>query len=142
MLGVADRPLPFEGESAGDQPIRNIIWFHGAEHTVIGAPAPTLADLDAVAVIERSGDETRVCTGYTDDRGLPQPDVQLRLATTVVTVYARRTGTRIASQSFPPIDECPRWLSTERGRRASRPSPLPAEAIGAWLEAQVAPQPT
>jgi hypothetical protein len=140
LLRTKEAPLLFEGESATDGPPRNVIWFPGiGEHAVLGAPAPTLADLDAVAVVERPAGTTRTCSGYVDEQNQPQPDVQVQLKETVVTIHARRTGRALATTRFPPVDECPSWLTVQRGREEVRDSPLPEDAVVAWLTAQLSP---
>jgi hypothetical protein len=137
LLSVVEGPVLFTGETDVEGPIRNAIWWHGIEQTVIGAPAPTVADIDAVVFVERPEGTTKKCTGYTDDKGNPQPDVTLHLKDTVVTIHERRTGRRVATRTFPPDDECPAWLTAETGRKTSRTSPEPVDEVRAWLTEQI-----
>lgn len=137
LLSVAQGPLLFSGEVEGPGPIRNAIWWHFSGQEIIGTPAATVAELDAVVVVERPEGTTKACTGYTDDSGNPQPDVTLHLKDTVVVIYERRTGSEVAKTTFPPDPECPTWLTAEKGSAASRDSSLPLDDIRAWIGTQV-----
>lgn len=139
LLTVASGPLLFSGETSTEGPVRNAVWFHGIERRLIGAPAPTLADLDAVVIVVRpDSDKTKVCTGYTDDAGKPQPDVTMRLKDTVVKIIERRTGRVVAETSFPPSEECPTWLTAKEGAAEVRDSYEPSDAMLAWITDQIA----
>jgi hypothetical protein len=137
LLSVAQGSLLFSGEVEGPGPIRNAIWWHFSGQEVIGTPAATVAEIDAVVVVERLGDATKICTGYTGDDGSPQPDVTLHLKDTVVAIYERRTGREVAKTTFPPNPECPTWLSVEKGFAASRDSSEPLDDMRAWIATQV-----
>jgi hypothetical protein len=137
LLSVAQGPLLFSGETEGSGPLRNAIWWNPSGQEVVGSPAPTLAELDAVVVVERPEGTSKVCTGYTDDKGTPEPDVTLHLKDTVVTIFERRTGREVAKMTFPPDDACPTWLTAESGRTTSRDSNEPLDAIRAWIKTQV-----
>ena len=139
LLAVANGPLLFSGETGTQGPIRNAVWFDGIERRVIGAAAPTVADLDAVVIVVRpDNDRTKVCTGYTDDAGKTQPDVTMRLKDTVVKIIERRTGRVAAETSFPPSEECPNWLTTKEGVPEVRDSYEPTDAMLAWVTDQIA----
>lgn len=143
LLEVASGPLLFTGETNAEGPVRNAIWFDGIERRLFGAPAPTLADLDAVVIVVRpDSDKTNVCTGYTDDNGNPQPDVTMVLKDTVVRIHERRTGRVFAETTFPPDQECPTWLTTEPGVAEVRDSYEPTEDMVAWLTAQLPASPS
>lgn len=139
LTTVAKGPLTFSGETSTEGPVRSVVWFDGIERRLIGAPAPTLADLDGVVLVVRpDSDRTKVCTGYTNDAGTPQPDVTIRLKDTVVKIIARRTGRVFAETSFPPSEECPDWLTVEKGIKEVRDSYEPSAAMLAWITEKVA----
>ncbi len=139
LLTVANGPLLFSGETSTEGPVRNAVWFDGIERRLFGAPAPTLADLDAVVIVVRPDSErTKVCTGYTDDAGRPQPNVTMRLKDTVVKIIERRTGRVAAETTFPPSEECPSWLTAQAGVEEVRDSYEPSEAMQAWITGRIA----
>jgi hypothetical protein len=137
LLGVAQGPLLFSGETESPGPVRNAIWWNYSTQEVIGVPAPTVAEIDAVVVVERPEGTSKTCTGYTDDNGTPQPDVTLHLKDTVVAIYERRTGREVGKMIFPPDPECPTWLTAEKGYAASRDSSEPLDDMRAWIKTQV-----
>jgi hypothetical protein len=139
LLTVASGPLLFSGETSTEGPVRSAVWIDGIERRLIGAPAPTLADLDAVVIVVRPDSErTKVCSGYTDDAGKPQPDVTMRLKDTVVKIIERRTARVVAETSFPASEECPTWLTAQKGVEEVRDSYEPTEAMLAWITERVA----
>ncbi len=138
LEAAAEGPVLFAGESSVEGPIRNVIWFHSIHRHLLGAGAPTLADLDAVAVATRLEGSTKTCTGYVDDDGKPAPDIELRLRETKVTIYERRTGREVATRTFGADEECPTWAVGDPSKVDRRDSPVPDADIVAWLETQVA----
>jgi hypothetical protein len=137
LLSTAQGPLLFSGEIESPGPIRNAIWWNYSGQEVIGTPAPTVAEIDAVVVVERPEGTTKTCTGYADENGNSQPDVTLHLKQTVVTIHERRTGRKVATTTFPPDPECPTWLTAERGHAASRDSSEPLDEMRAWIVTQL-----
>lgn len=137
LLSAAQGPVLFSGETESSGPIRNAIWWHYSEQEVIGAPAATVAEIDAVVVVVRPEGTTKNCTGYTDESGNPQPDVTLYLKDTIVTIHERRTGREVGKTTFPADPECPNWLTAESGRATSRDSSEPLDAMRAWIQTQV-----
>ncbi len=130
ILANIDGPLPFEGDpSESPGPPRNAVWFHNFGHSMFGKPAPVLSDVDAFVKLERTGTRTKICSGYKDDQGRSAPDVTLKLQDTVVTVHARRSGSTFAAKTFPPVEECPRYVVGRTGDTSKEPT----EAIEAWL---------
>ncbi|HLT40037.1 MAG TPA: hypothetical protein VK034_27340 [Enhygromyxa sp.] len=138
LLSAAQGPVLFTGETNAEGPIRSAIWWRYSEQVVTGAPAPTVADIDAVVIIERPGaSTTKNCTDYVDDKGNPQPDVIIKLKDTTVTMYERRTGRKVATKTFAPVDECPDWLTVKKGIKEVRDSHEPWDEIQAWITTQL-----
>lgn len=138
LLGVVRAPVTFVGDGPLSGPPRNAIWLHGHPAKLVGRPATTLRELDGIAIEKRSdGTATRKCTGYKDDAGKPQPDVTVRLKSTTMDVYDRRTGKVVASKTFPPVDRCPTWLTGKAGKALVRDSQVQTGEILAWLRETV-----
>lgn len=138
LLSATRGPVLFTGETNAEGPIRSAIWWHGSQQKVIGAPAPTIADIDAVVIVERSEASTsKNCTGYVDDKGNSQPDVTIELKDTIVTMYERRMGRKVATKTFPPDEKCPDLLTVEKGRKEVRDSYEQWDEIHAWITAQL-----
>ncbi len=128
-------PVVFLGEDSASGAVDNALLLGPVDHVLVGTAA-ALRDLDAVAVPVRTGDTARTCTGYTAD-GQAAPDIQLLLKSTDVTLYERRTGKVLASQSFPPNDECPSFVTSRAGEKTVRESVFPEKEIEAWLRTVV-----
>lgn len=141
LLKAAEGPVTFAGDEPGDAKIDNIVFDATAqEPTVIGETPKTFGDVDAVAIItlEPTGKITE-CTGYTDNQGNALPTVQLELAHSTVAVHARRTGEKLASKRFDPVQTCPESFMKWSNESETELRPyIPLGEIETWLESVVA----
>lgn len=138
LTKLANGPVLFDGESP-DQGgrIANVLWLSTTiTREVVGRPAKTLAELDAVAFTEQKPVGTRTCTGYVDESGKPQPDVTLELVEATITIRNRRSGEQVATRTFPPLNECPGYLLEDKTSTL-----LPEKDIKAWFQAVFAGKP-
>lgn len=138
LATVVDGPLLYVGEEAtAVTPPATIYWYHGASNDLIGVQAATLGGIDAIALTEEVVADTKICPGYEAGDGSLQ-DLTLELVEHVVTVVDRRTGTAVAEQGFPPIDNCPTSTFQFNGGAFKTQTVLPEDDIRTWLEGQVA----
>lgn len=140
LLSVAEGPLLYVGETpVAVKPPRSLFWHHGADNEILGAPAATLGQIDAIGVLRSAATGQRVCPAYQGKDG-SVADLTLELTEYSVTVYDRRTGEALADRSFPPVDRCPDSSFQFAGKVFKTTTVLPEADVRAWLAGLVAPQ--
>ncbi len=138
LATVVEAPLLYVGEQAtAVSPPATIFWHYGATNELLGVQAATLGGIDAIAIVKEVEVGTRTCPGYEAGDGSTR-DLTLKLTDHVVTVYDRRTGSSLAEQSFPPIDQCPGSTFSFSGQAFETQTVLPDAEIRTWLEGLVA----
>lgn len=139
LLSIVNGALLYAGEetNVAARPPGTIYWPHGASHDLVGAPAETFGDIDAIATMEHVVSGIRVCSGYQGSGGGSR-ELTLELVEHVVRVYDRRTGTSLMENRFAPIDRCPDSAFTFEGQAFRTQTVLPEDDIRTWLQAQVA----
>lgn len=137
LLAVTEGPLLYLGEEAvAVRPPKTLFWNHGATNEILGAPAATLGQIDAIAVLGEAPAGERVCPGYQGDDGSIK-DLTLELTEYTVTIYDRRTGETLGAQGFAPIDQCPTSTFEFDGQSFKTKTVMPEDPVRAWLEAQL-----
>jgi hypothetical protein len=132
LATVGDGPLLYVGEDATDGAIDTIYWQYGTDHYFLGEPAPTLADVDAVAVESQTEVSVLTCPGYVGDDGVER-DLAVGQMQTTVQVYGRRSGKVLHTQVFEPIPGCPTSVFTFDDDAFKTTSNMPTEQIRVWL---------
>ncbi len=135
---IVKGPVRYEGEGAEDGVIDTIYYYNGYDNLVLGGQAKTLSDFDAVAVVTRITQKEVICDGYEDDNGNAAGNVTLEVQDARVDVYGRRSGTKLATKTFPSANEdCPSMVFSFGDGHQKRPSDMPREEMEAWVKAQI-----
>lgn len=138
---IVEGPVRYEGEGAEDGVIDTIYYYNGYDNLVLGGQAKTLSDFDAVAVVTRITQKEVICDGYEDDNGNAASNVTLEVQDARVDLYGRRSGSKLASKTFPSANEdCPSMVFSFSEGQQKRPSSMPREEMEAWVKAQLPQQ--
>lgn len=132
LASVTEGPLRYAGEDATDGQVDTIYWQYGTDNYFIGDPAPTLGDIDAIAVESQTEVSVLTCPGYVGDDGVER-DLAVGQMQTTVQVYGRRSGQVLHTQVFEPIPGCPTSVFTFDDDAFKTTSNMPTEQIRVWL---------
>lgn len=110
---VTNGPVLFAEESAdADASFDNVLRCEREQCFVVGGAAEFARDVDGIAVIERTKGPLHTCKYLKrgpaqDDPIRAAPDRTMSLDPAVVTVFHRRSGRKLVSQTFAASDACP-----------------------------------
>ncbi|TPN84685.1 hypothetical protein [Aquimarina algicola] len=133
LAQIVNGPILFEGEEPKESSIQSIYCHLGISSNSIFGNAPTLKDIDAIAVLEQKRSTiNRVCDGYVDKAGKNNTLI-IFLNEITIKVFNRRTGKLITSKRFESFDDCPSSYFAMNSNDNKRDSSIPKKEISRWL---------